>query len=203
MGSEIHCSMIIGGKVFKGKALLETNELIFRGEHPLTIPFNKMKSVDATDGELNIVFHGGTASFIIDKKAETWQEKILHPKSVLDKLGIKGDSRVSVDGVMDEEFLGQLKAKTDNVSVKGLQQESDFIFYAADSKNELSRIKSLKKFLKSTGALWIVSLKGKRATLKDTDVMAAGKKAGLVDTKVVGFSATHTALKFVIPVISR
>jgi len=203
MGSEIHCSMIIGGKVFKGKALLETNELIFRGEHPLTIPFNKMKSVDATDGELNIVFHGGKASFIIDNKAETWQEKILHPKSVLDKLGIKGDSRVSVDGVVEEEFLGQLKAKTDNVSVNGLQKESDFIFYAADSKNELAKIKSLKKFLKSTGALWIVSLKGKRATLKDTDVMAAGKKAGLVDTKVVGFSATHTALKFVIPVISR
>ena len=30
--------------------------------------------------------------------------------------------------------------------------------------------------------------------------MAAGKAAGLVDVKVVGFSPTHTAEKFVIPV---
>ena len=155
--------MKFGGKVFKGKALLETNELIFRGEHPLTIPFNKIKSVDATDGELNVVFHGGTASFIIDKKAESWQEKILHPRSVLDKLGIKEDSRVSVDGVLDKDFLDQLKAKAEHVTVKGLQKESDFIFYAADSKRDLSKLKNLKQYLKNNGALWIVSLKGKQA----------------------------------------
>ena len=33
--------------------------------------------------------------------------------------------------------------------------------------------------------------------------MAAGKAAGLVDVKVVAFSATHTAEKFVIPVAKR
>ena len=203
MGSEINCSMKFGGKVFKGKALLETDELIFRGEHRLTIPFKKMKSVEANDGELRVFFEDGIASFVLDKKAEQWEEKILHPKSVLDKLGVKEDSRVSVDGVTDENFLGQLKDKITDVSVNGLQKESDLIFYAADSKKELLKLKGLKKFLKSSGALWIVSLKGKQATIKDTEVMAAGEKAGFVDTKVVGFSATHTALKFVIPVSSR
>jgi hypothetical protein len=34
-------------------------------------------------------------------------------------------------------------------------------------------------------------------------VMAAGKAAGLVDVKVVGFSSTHTAQKFVIPLKNR
>jgi hypothetical protein len=33
--------------------------------------------------------------------------------------------------------------------------------------------------------------------------MDAGKTAGLVDVKVVGFSSTHSALKFVIPVKDR
>lgn len=33
--------------------------------------------------------------------------------------------------------------------------------------------------------------------------MAAGKAAGLVDVKVVSFSATHTAETFVIPVSAR
>lgn len=33
--------------------------------------------------------------------------------------------------------------------------------------------------------------------------MTAGKQAGLVDVKVVSFSETHTAEKFVIPVAKR
>jgi hypothetical protein len=34
-------------------------------------------------------------------------------------------------------------------------------------------------------------------------VISAGRKAGLKDVKVVGFSPRHTALKFVIPVNKR
>ena len=46
------------------------------------------------------------------------------------------------------------------------------------------------------GALWIVSLKGKAARLKDTEVMAAAKAVGLVENKVCAFSETRTALRF-------
>ena len=35
------------------------------------------------------------------------------------------------------------------------------------------------------------------------DVLSAGRAAGLKDVKVVRFSATHTALKFVIPISQR
>ncbi|HTY09739.1 MAG TPA: DUF3052 family protein [Bacteroidota bacterium] len=191
------------GKVFKGKALLETNELIFRGDHRLTIPFKKMKSVDADESELTVVFDGGTASFTIEKRAEQWQDKILHPKSVLDKLGVKEDSLVSVKGITDKDFLNQLTSRAKSVSVKDLREDSDIIFYAADNKKDLEKLNDLKRHLKSNGALWIVSLKGKRAKIKDTDVMSAGKKAGLVDVKVVSFSETQTALKFVVPVDGR
>jgi hypothetical protein len=48
-----------------------------------------------------------------------------------------------------------------------------------------------------------VSRKGKAATLRDVEVMAAAKSAGLVDNKVVSFSATHTSLRLVIPVARR
>jgi hypothetical protein len=57
--------------------------------------------------------------------------------------------------------------------------------------------------LKSDGAIWVVHRKGKDATLKDIDVFAAAKRVGLVDTKVVAFSTTHTAEKLVIPVKDR
>jgi len=50
--------------------------------------------------------------------------------------------------------------------------------------------------------LWVVYPKGRKEVTED-DVLGAGRKAGLKDVKVVGFSATHTALKFVVPVGKR
>jgi hypothetical protein len=44
--------------------------------------------------------------------------------------------------------------------------------------------------------------KGQKS-ITETDVRSAGLQAGLVDIKVVSFSATHTALKFVVPKSKR
>ena len=56
--------------------------------------------------------------------------------------------------------------------------------------------------IQPAGALWVVYPKG-RQDIKEGDVMAAAKAAGLVDVKVCAFSATHTATKMVIPVARR
>jgi hypothetical protein len=48
-----------------------------------------------------------------------------------------------------------------------------------------------------------VRAKGAGAAVSESAVMAAGKAAGLVDTKVVAFSATHTAERLVIPISRR
>ncbi|MEK7312271.1 MAG: DUF3052 family protein, partial [Chloroflexota bacterium] len=65
------------------------------------------------------------------------------------------------------------------------------------------KLKSLKGYLRKDGAIWVVSLKGKQAKIRDVQVIAAAKAAGLVDNKVVSFSETHTALRLVIPVALR
>ena len=72
----------------------------------------------------------------------------------------------------------------------------------ADAPGDLAKIVKWKASLAPAGALWIVSPRGVPG-LKDTDVMAAAKRAGLVDVKVVRFSETHSANKFVIPVKDR
>jgi hypothetical protein len=56
--------------------------------------------------------------------------------------------------------------------------------------------------MKQNGALWVIRPKG-RKEISERAVMDAGKAAGLVDVKVVSFSETHTAEKFVIPVAQR
>jgi hypothetical protein len=46
--------------------------------------------------------------------------------------------------------------------------------------------------------VWVIRPKGSDR-ISENDVMAAGRAAGLYDVKVVRFSDTHTAQKFVIP----
>jgi hypothetical protein len=123
-------------------------------------------------------------------------------RSLIDKLGVKPKSIVGVLGIRDENFWAQLGDRGADVS-KRLRRNSDLIFYAADSLLELAKLGKLKSYLKPDGAIWVVSLKGKAATIKDVDVIAAAKAAGLVDNKVVSFSETCTSLRLVIPRAQR
>src|SRR5882724_11000127 len=98
MGNEAKCLVRFGKQVSEGKALLETSEIIFRGEFRLKIPFVMMKSVSAVDGELLIQTADGLAAFELGDAAEKWAHKILHPKTRMEKLGVKVGARVSVLG---------------------------------------------------------------------------------------------------------
>ena len=124
-------------------------------------------------------------------------------RPLLDKLGVKPFHRISVIGVGDEAFWARLIDRAAD-TVKGrLRKDSDLIFFAVDSLSELQQLSRLKTYLVSNGGIWVVSLKGKAARIKDVDVIAAAKAAGLIDNKVVAFSTTHTSLRLVIPVNQR
>ncbi|MBI4790780.1 MAG: DUF3052 family protein [Chloroflexi bacterium] len=124
-------------------------------------------------------------------------------KPLLDKLGVKPESSIAALGIKDARFLAQLKTRTADVSVGRLRKDLDAIFVAANSPAELERLARLRKHIKPNGAIWVVSLKGKQARIKDVHVIAAATNAGLVDNKVVSFSETHTALRLVIPLAQR
>jgi len=204
MGSEVHCKVRFGRQEGEGKALLETSELLFRGDFRLKIPFSSMKSVKAADGELHVQTKEGLAVFDLGPAAEKWREKILHPKSRMEKLGIKPGAKVSLFGefAFDEGFLRELGSLTRNLGAGKIATDSEWIFFAADSKADLGSLPKLAKSMKGVAALWIVYPKGQKH-ITEIDVLAAGRKTGLKDVKVVGFSATHTALKFVIPLEHR
>ena len=116
-------------------------------------------------------------------------------KSRMDKIGVKGGMRVAVMGVADPTFSAEL-AEKGAVPATALA-DLDLLFYAADSAEQLARVDALVPMLAEKGALWIVSRKGRAATVKDVEVMAAAKAHGLVDNKVVAFSPTLTSLRFV------
>ena len=202
MGSEAHCTCRFEGRTSEGTAHLDSTSLGFRGDFRLSIPLKDVTQVEARDGRLTLTYSAGTAVLELGKAAETWASKIKNPKGLLDKLGVKPGACVDVIGVQDQAFLTQLQTRTNQVVSKP-RRDADLIFYGADSLDALNALTRLKASLKPDGAIWVVSLKGKQARIKDTEVMAAAREAGLVATKVVGFSETHTALKLVIPRAKR
>jgi hypothetical protein len=119
-----------------------------------------------------------------------------------EKLGIKPGMRVVTINVNDAEFQQEVRLAGAHVRSRATAG-SDAIFFGADRPSDLSRLATLSRTLQPAGALWVIRRKGKDATISERESMAAGKKAGLVDVKVVSFSGTHTAEKYVIPVAKR
>jgi len=196
------CTAWFGKQESEGKALLETGEILFRGDFRLKIPFSTIKSGKAVDGELRLQTVEGLAVFQLGTAAEKWGEKILHPKSRSEKLGVKPGAKVSLLGGFDAGFLTELGKLTKSVSKSKVAADSEWIFFRADSKEDLGALPKISKSMKGAAALWIVYPKGQKH-ITENDVLAAGRKTGLKDLKVVGFSPTHTALKFVIPLSQR
>ena len=205
MGNEANCVARFGKQKARGKALLETSELIFRSEDGamrLKFTFAEIKSAVAADGELRLEVPEGAAIFELGANAAKWCEKILQPKTRLEKLGIKPHAAVSLVGNFAADFLAELRSQTKTVSNGKAAPDTEWIFFTADSAKDLSQVGKLARSLKGAAALWIVYPKGQKQ-ITENDVLAAGRKSGLKDVKVVGFSPTHTALKLVIPVEKR
>jgi len=202
MGRELLCTVRSGDKTGSGKALLETNEIIFRGDFKLKVPIASLKSVVARNGELHLKWPEGSAVLEIGEHAEKWARKILYPKSTSEKLGIKPGLVISAVAMGDGDFVDDLRAKAKSFSNSKPLKGSDLIFFDVAKAAELVRAEKLVPSLSSAGALWIVYPKG-RQEITELQVLNAGRAAGLVDVKVVSFSATHTALKFVRPKAKR
>jgi len=203
MGAEANCTATFGGTTAKGRARLEMDTLEFRAPAlRFTIPFSAITKVAARDGSLDVTSDRGAASLALGDAAEKWASKIQNPRSRIEKIGVKPDWRVSAVGVDDKAFLAELGRAATRVSIGRVLADSDAIFFGATSTSQLSRLARLKALLKPAGALWIIRPKG-RPEISEQAVMSAGKAAGLVDVKVVSFSSTHTAEKFVIPVKNR
>jgi hypothetical protein len=124
---------------------------------------------------------------------------------VLDKLGVRPGMRIAIVGDVDPDgsFRAQLADRTSDITVGRPKPDTDLVFLAADSHAELGDLAALRDRIRPAGAIWVVSRKGREATIRDVEVIAAAKAAGLVDNKVVSFSPTHTSLRLVIPVALR
>jgi DUF3052 family protein len=209
MGAEARCQLRLDKATHEGKALLETDELLFRGDNRgdargvrLAIPLKSIASVSVDAGALHVEHASGAATFVLGDHAEKWAERIRSPRALLDKLDVKSGQTVSVLALADEDFLRQLRERAERVVVGRLVSASNLVFLGADTTHDLAPLAKAAAAIAPDGAIWVVHPKG-RDGLRDTAIFAEAKRIGLTYTKVARFSETHTAEKLVIPKAKR
>jgi hypothetical protein len=122
---------------------------------------------------------------------------------LLDKLGIRPGMRVALVDIDDPDIRAQIAARTTDLTDGWPAPDTDIVLFGADTWEALAPLRELAALIRPNGAIWVVSRKGKTRTLRDVEVIEAGKVARLVDNKVCSFSTTHTAIRLVIPVARR
>ena len=196
MGREVRCLVRSGGDEAEAKALLETDEVIVRSPFRLKLPRSDITGT-AVDGDRLTIDHAGGPPLVLElgaKEAARWAHDIANPKTLADKLGVKPGQRVRLVGDADPELVGA------GVAADG--GEPDVVFLQVDEESDLARIAELRAQIVPDGAIWVIRPKG-RADLTEAMVLGAGRDAGMYDVKTARVSATHTGLKFVIPVANR
>ena len=202
MGKEAVCRAKFGRESGEGKALLETDELLFRGDFRVSVPLKEIQSVDAEDGRLAVKWPGGRLVLELGRGAEKWAQAIASPKTVVEKLGVKPGLRVVLVGRFETWF------RTDVMNALGVKPGvkpvpgTDLVFILLVHEGDEARLEDLLPAIHPDGAIWAVYAKGRRDLSEDT-VRKAARGMGLVDIKVVRVSEELGALKLVIPKAAR
>jgi hypothetical protein len=203
MGLEAECTVRVGRKTSSGKALLEGEVLVFRGDFRLEIPFDRMKDVAVVGGALVVkTDENETRLELGAQMADHWARLIKEPKGLFEKLEIAPQSRVAVVDVRDRLFVTALRERGAIVDEGRVPERAPVIFFGAETRDALRKVPLLRARMIDTGVLWVVRPKGSKL-ISEADVLDALRTSALVDTKVVAFSKTHTAHKAVIPVEMR
>ena len=218
MGREAACRARLDGKRARGKALLETSELVFRGDFRVVVPLREIAAVEADASDLTVTWGAldakkkQTLVLELGQHARSWAERIRNPPSRLDKLGVKATSTVALIGGKRAFAGADLRAFVDELNERGATilkgaptgHETDLVvFLPVEERASLAQIAKQAGALRSGGALWTLRLKGAGAAVGEGDVRSAARAAGLADGKVAAFSKARTADKFVVPVAAR
>lgn len=182
------------------KVLLETDELIVRGDARVRVPRSSIERVTRRDGTVAITSSAAIVTLSLGRDAAVkWQRKLEEaPKRLIDKLDVKPNAAVWLTGVSDATLEEQLAERTGRVSRGRSARACDIVFVGVESDAQLDRIDKALAALGEGGAIWVVHPKG-TGGVADTTIFARAKALGLTYTKVARVSETHTAEKLVRP----
>src|SRR4030095_15969105 len=101
---------------------------------------DEVRGVTAADGELRVKTKDGVNVFKVGSIAEKWREKILHPKTRAEKLGIKAGMKVFSVGDLYRGFLSEMKKSGAESHSKGTGRRDEIIFLGVSAKAGLTAV---------------------------------------------------------------
>ena len=184
--------------------LLETDELVVRGEARIRVPRLAIERVTNRAGVVTVSSPLGSVSLTLGGVAAAkWEKKLTEPpKALIDKLDVKRDAKVWLVSVSDAMLVDQLHERTAHVSDGRSATSCDAVFVQVDRAADLSRIDRAARAIAEHGAIWVVHPKGPGG-VSDTTIYGRATELGLVYTKVARVSDRLTAEKLVKPKSSR
>lgn len=210
MGYETKCDVRVDdrrGQVRRAAGatvLLETDELIVRGEARVRVPRTAIERVVRRAGTLTITAPAAEITLHLGADAAPrWEAKLQEaPKRLIDKLDVKPDAHVWLVHVHDGALIEQIRERTSNVSTARTAADIDVAFIQLESVAQLPRIAMASKAIKPDGAIWAIHEKGP-AGMADVAIFAVAKGLGLTYTKVARVSEAESAEKLVWPRATR
>ncbi len=209
MGYETKCRVQVddgSGKprIADATVLLETDELVVRGDARITVPRRDIETVVRRAGVVTVTAPSAMVKLTLGEPAAAkWEERLkAPPKRLIDKLDVKPDAKVWLLDVASPELESQLEERTANLSREKSARDCDVVFVGIERDAHLSRIDRAMKAMRDGGAIWVIHPKG-RDGVADTSIFGKAKTLDLTYTKVARVSDTHTAEKLVRPRASR
>ena len=197
MGREATCAWTTGRQTRSAKLHLDGKRLDVRaGEHRVALDLSAARKVAALDGKLVVELGPRERhAFALGAAAPSWVAAISTTKTVAQKLGIVPEKAVAFAGGFERATIDEL---TCDAGAKRAARAKDAAIVLALAENETAAKKALALFatLDAKVATWIVFPKGKGVVFGETAVRALARGAGFMDVKVVGFSPTHSSLRF-------
>ena len=208
MGYETKCHTRVtdasGVREADATVLLETDDLVVRGEARVQIPRATIQDVKTRGDKLTVVSPHATVVMTLGADAAAkWAQRIQEaPKQLIDKLDVKPRAKVWLFAIDDETLIRQVTERAARTSRGRSGAGCDVVFVGVENDKQLDRIDRASKAMNDDGAIWVVHPKGATG-VADTTIFARAKSLGLTYTKVARVSDSHTAEKLVRPVASR
>ena len=202
MGRELETTITFDGVTRRNAAVhLDTRAVQISGRPRIEVRFAEIERVEVAGGRLRLSTPRGLLVIQAGEQAEAWAEKIRTPTPRAKKLGLKAGASVALFGLVDPLLAAEVESAGGHLVA--LQAGVDLVFFGVQTPDELLCLPALAQRLAPAGALWVVRTKGRSASVSEQAVRTAARSAGLVDVKVVAFSDTQSADKFVIPLAER
>ncbi|MEE3627215.1 hypothetical protein UCD39_25075 [Nitrospirillum sp. BR 11752] len=194
MGLEALCHATWNGGAGEVKALLESRELILRGDLRRTIPVAAVDALVVEGDALVMATPDGPLTLALGADAAArWAKKLTTPPpSLARKLGVGPGTPALVIGTADDPALVEALAG----AVAPTPADARLALAVARDAADLERAVAAHAALPAGTALWIIHGKGPKATFGEAPVRAWMRAAGFKDTKISAVSETLSATRY-------